>query len=359
MKRFVWKIVCILPLGIILIGINLWVDPAGLFHRELERQVAAFQLQGLNAANVRNYDDREVLRYYVDGLEAGKDVLVFGSSRSMVIDASFFPDKTMFNASVTAGTLQDVIANYQLFHTRGYVPERIVIGVEPYMLNRNYNNKRYLHDAYAQALERLGFPDPNVPSLIERCIDRRYAQLVSPSYFQASLGNLSRIIERGRLMPYATTEFVVDETMVRADGSLSYDMKRRVREADYVRTKAQRFVAKHPEELANFRTLDENACRLFEAFITDLLNDGVEVIFLLAPYHPVSYEMMQANEAYQCVAKAETYFTDFAKQKGIARFGSYDPAVCVVAAEDFYDAVHATPEALKRGLAGKAELWRK
>ncbi|MDQ1256201.1 MAG: hypothetical protein QG656_797 [Candidatus Hydrogenedentes bacterium] len=347
------------PAAVLLIGVNLWSDPAGLFRQRQEREIVQHLLEGKNVANVHNHDDRQNLRYFVAGLNTPKDVLVFGSSRLMVIDSSFFPGETLFNASVAAGTLRDLVADYQLFHEKGLIPKRIFIGVEPYMLNGGYSNKMYLRAEYHRGLDRLGLEEQDDLPILARFIDRRYAQLLSPTYFQVSLAFASGIIKNGRPEPYVTTEFEVDEQMIRADGSLSYGLSRRALSRAEVEDKAFRFVSKHPEELANFRRLDPRLTRIFEVFTESLLAEGVQPVFIMAPYHPVSYRLMMENDTYRIAGEVQRYYEDFAVAHGIPVYGSYDPAACGFTADDFYDAAHCSREALVRLFqAGPASLPR-
>ena len=48
----------------------------------------------------------------------------------------------------------------------------------------------------------------------------------------------------------------------------------------------------------------------------------------------------------------EEYLRDIADEYGIIVCGSYDPEIAGVANEDFYDSIHARPEAVKRMLQG-------
>jgi len=338
----------LLPIGLTVVGLNVWVDPAGLFHQDEERRIAAYQLEGLNVANVRNHDDRQCVRFYVEGLNEKKDVLAFGSSRSMILDSTLFPGRTFFNASVFAATLPDVVANFELFYMKGLTPRCVVVGVEPYMLNGNFNNRLYLRDAYEHAMDRLDLPYRDRVPLSARLISPRYRHIVSASYCQESVRNLHRLLEKGRPEPYPTTAFETRETMTRADGSLSYELSRRLRDQELIDTKARRFAHENPAELTNFHRLDPYLCRVFETFLSDLIARGIEVVFFMSPYHPVTYADVSTLEVYGRVGEAARYFEAFASEHGIPIIGSYDPAACSLTADDFYDAVHCSHEAVSR-----------
>ena len=79
-----------------------------------------------------------------------------------------------------------------------------------------------------------------------------------------------------------------------------------------------------------------------------LAEDGIDVIFLLAPYHPGAYQLIRASEVYACVGETETYYRAYAARHGLTVYGSYNPSACGVTADDFYDAVHSRPETLRR-----------
>lgn len=362
MRTFLGKLVLMLPLGVAIVIFNLWVDPASLFHQAGKQQIAAYMLEGLNVTNIYHHDKRQSLRYYAAGLDEPRGTLVFGSSRPMLIDSSFFPDKTFFNAGVPGATLNDLLACYQVFYEKGLIPERVVIGLEPYMLNGRYRCDLYLKPEYRRALHRLALADLDTAAFLTRFIHRRYRELISPDYFQKSISTLPRLLNKGRPVPSPTTEPEAERRMLRADGGLVYAREVRERSREEVAQIATKLVARRPKELTWFPKLDENRIRVFETYIKSLLAEGVEVVFMLFPYHPIPYNELTKAGQFGMVCAAQEYFETFAAQHGIAVYGSYDPAQCGCDATDFYDGLHPKEGAMMRileaGPKPPAHAWR-
>ena len=348
MTLLVRKGLLLLPIGAFLVLVNLWVDPAYLFHQAGKKQMAAYMLEGKTATNLFHHDKRQALRYYVSGLTERKEVLILGSSRAMVFDASLFPDATFFNAAVPAGDLEDIVACYQVFQDAGLIPNLVIIGAEPYMLNGRYESQLHLRSEYRRGLERLGLERVENAPLLERWVDRRYRELISPTYFQEALGRLPKLVKRGRPVPIATNDPMPERRALRADGSLVFDRRHRSRTVEEVNKIAVAYVTRRVPGLSCFPELDRDRMHVFETFVEALLEDGIEVILLLPPFHPITYEMMVADREYRMLTEAQRYFERFAKGRGIPVYGSYDPKECGCDETEFVDGHHPKPETLMR-----------
>ncbi len=346
-RRFICKIALLAPVPLCVVLANVLVDPAGVFASREKREIAQHIARGYAVVAEGDIDSRQVLRYYVQELSEAPQVLALGSSRTMTLSSEFFPGQSFFNASVPAATLRDIVANYQLFHEKALKPRRVLIGVDPHFFNTHADNRLYLAGEYRRAMQRLGLASF---SLIDWChdwLDPRYLQAVSPAYFQVSLYALPVLLTRGR--PRAA--FILDEAtprkLLRPDGSLRYELSRRLRDLDDVERRAKRYVLQHPPELLHFDHIHDDMRRIFEAFVTSLRDDGIQVIFFLPPYHPSVYDALVNERSFVILPIVEQYLRDFAEASGIPVYGSYDPIACGLGAEDFYDAVHATPESIR------------
>ena len=178
---------------------------------------------------------------------------------------------------------------------------------------------------------------------------RRLSEILSPSYFRSSLAEL---LARGKRSPYRSTTLAEEDAVRRFDGSLSYEESVRVRDVDAVEKKAVSSSMENPiYSLGDYRELDRETKRLFEAFLAQLHRDGVRVVFFLAPYHPKVYQVFAASERYRMVIGAEKYLHGLAQARSIPLFGSYDPAALGLSGADFYDGMHLRPAALQRMVA--------
>ena len=134
MKRIIWKFAFFLPVLILFLSVNYWVDPANRFSGgKYERGLAELVLAGKHAANVTDYDERVFEKFYIAGTTHKKDLIVLGSSRTLPIGAAsgLFRDKNYFNNSVSGASLEDLMAIYSLWRQKGLLPSAIVLGLDP------------------------------------------------------------------------------------------------------------------------------------------------------------------------------------------------------------------------------------
>jgi len=327
-------------------GVNYYVDPANLFgDRTYEAGVAALLAQGKGVANVTDYDERLVQKFFAERLTARRDVLVLGSSRAMNLVPEYFGSTSFFNASVSGASLEDLSAILQIYRERGLLPRRLVLGVDPWMFNRNSGQTRWksLEAEYARAVSRGRGDDSAV---FDGVGASRAAQLISYAYFRASLQAPDR---RDRNF-FATDAAELDVNIRRADGTITYRRELAHRGIDEARAWVLKQASQTPVySLGQFRELDAEDRRQFASLLERLRREGVEVSLFLAPYHPAMYEVLsRADGPYAMVAQAERYVRDVARARNLPLFGSYDPAATGCSAAEFYDEMHPKPSCLDR-----------
>ena len=332
-------------------AINFAVDPAQLFHGGVcERHVADLLAAGTNAANVDNYDERLLQRYYVDALQAAKDILVIGSSRSMEIRSAMFPHHSLFNASVSGASIEDLISIYQMYFERGFVPKLLILGVDPWLLNEANGQTRWgtLSQEYFAARRRLGL---DVQSLTpwKHHGRSKFRELLSLAYLERSLSEWTNRSDAG--LADATALDVGDVPIKRADGSLAYGRAFRSAVPSKVLADAVSYATKKPAySLGDFKGLSPVIEGTFERFVTDLQTHGVEVVLYLPPYHPETYRLLVADSEYRIIQDAERYFRDFGARHAVRVTGSYNPSDIPCDASEFFDGMHPKEPCVEKNM---------
>jgi hypothetical protein len=202
LKRFAFKMIFLLPIPIVMVAVNVIGDPANLFRSEdYEVEIARIMLSGRNVANLTDYNERRVQACFAERLVERRDVLVLGSSRSMQVSSDTFPSRTFYNAGLSGATLEDHVGLLELYVEGDKAPGVLVWGLDPWLLNRANGQTRWMDLAgpCKRALVRLGRP---VPPDVENAAAgaaawEKYAQLLSPSYFQLSLKSIFNRLRRG------------------------------------------------------------------------------------------------------------------------------------------------------------------
>lgn len=333
MNKFLIKISgFILLILSLLVSVNYWGDGARIFDSEFERNIADIILNNQNATNITNYDDRILQKEIISRINKRPDIAVLGSSRTILINSTFYESEKFINNSVTGASLQDLIAIYQLYKNKQLLPKKIILGVDPWLFNTNNKKDRWrtLESAYES------FSDKAI-ARNENLISNELKQLFSLSYFQASLKNIPSVI-KGKSNPIPSNEIYNQTITKQVDGSLSYGNEFRNASSSEVKKKVEEFVSGKIYSLENYNSISDELMTEFNQFCNTIIADQVALEFILAPYHPTVYEKLQSE--YPMVEKSEKLALEFAKNNKIKSYGTFDPIRLQLNSNDFYDAMH-------------------
>ncbi len=337
-------------------AVNVRVDPVGLFDDgRLARAAAKTLIEG-KAIAASNLDDRQLHRAYAREVPAAPDTLVLGSSRTMAVSAEMVGGVTAYNASVSSATLPDLLAVIELFLAADKKPKRVVIGLDTWLLDSRPRNSRWraLAPQYAALRDRLGLPKRDVE------VASRWSRLkaiVGLSMTLESLGVLradgvgALAGRRGggvQVVPAGDTS----RAAKRPDGSLRYAASYRDRSVALVRAAA----------VVDGRQLVTDSLRQgsfapaqvaeFAALISHLKRQGVEVVFVLPPFHPTTYAWVRQRSDADFLAATEKRYRALAERLGVPVVGSYNPARAGCPAGQFLDGSHAKGACMRKVVRG-------
>lgn len=358
MRLFFKKSLLFLPVLVLLMGGNWWLDPAHVFRQgSHERGIADLILRGSNVTNVIGYDDRILLRYYLADVPERRDVIAFGSSRSMLLRSAQFQPETFFNNSVSAAMLEDHMAIYSMYRVRGMFPSRIVLSIDPWNFNRYSDATRWevLEPEYAELRRQMPASSADAIGQASYSQWSRYAQIFSPAYFQFGMRTLfdgSRK-DGAYYAPQDLEDSHLNGLTILADGSIIFDRRLRSKPASEVATEAIAY-GRMPTLSRSFTAVDPELSRKFEFLLDTMTGDGARVELMLAPFHPVAYRTMLETDPNKMVQRVESYLRQVANDKKIDLIGSFDPGVVCLGPTDFYDPYHPTEDAINRLIDGRS-----
>jgi hypothetical protein len=228
MIRFVLKLTLLLPLLIGMAWVNWSVDPAIVFveHQDdpsrhpYENLIARDLLAGRPHRLKTTY-----LELVVDELIFRErpqiDTLVLGTSIAKPIHVGLFGGPHFFNASIIGGRIEEMIAAYQLALECGLRPRHVLIEIDGRALGQR--TRMASSNLLRKAFRRLDVPDetehtPILPVIWHALIPTGenagsskehgpfspYDELVSPRYFQFTMGFLVRRWMAGNEKPRET-----------------------------------------------------------------------------------------------------------------------------------------------------------
>lgn len=344
-----------LPLVLVLPFVNRLVDPAHLFGGgAYEREVAATLLARRYVSGYSNCDERAVQREYVRGLRAAPDVLVLGSSRSMQVRTQTLPGRSLYNAAVASGTLEDALAIYGMWSERGLDPALVVLGLEAWMLNARHGMTtwRTLDPERRRTCRRLAIPC--LPAAEAEPQGDVLWELVSPRYLQASVALVAARLRAGAdpLGRFQATDAPPERLAAkRPDGSHLYEGSLRKQTPPEVRAIAGAVPPSMPG-LDGMTGPDPARARELEAFLSAVARRGRLVLFL-PPYHPAAWPTLAGR--FPAIRAVEREARSLASARGWRVLGSYDPAVAGCREEEFYDGQHPRESCVDHIFRGLAE----
>lgn len=324
--------------------INYWVDPSQLFgNGRIEHQVATAMLAGHNASNLVNFDHRLLQKFYFEGAEEPKDIMVLGSSRIMILGGDQFPGHSFYNASVAGASIEDMVAIYQLMLETENLPDTLILEVGPWVFNRQNDQTRWksLPGEYLRGLKHLGIPADWSTWLSTLDIEK-YSALLSPAYLQESIRWWNKPNDL-----LITSQTHTGQVMKMSDGQRVFDAASDSRDQAALAALVRDSLAA-PYSLTQFGGIDTSLTKVFELLAATIQADGVNLVIWLSPFQPDFYSSLVASGEYPIIVEAEDYLRSFAEMNNVPLVGSYDPTKIGCKAMEFYDAIHMRPECLAR-----------
>ena len=325
-------------------------DPGGIFHHDDEKMMVDIILSGKNVANFENYDERIFEIILIEKYPKFVDTAILGSSRMMQIGSSFFNNNTtVLNNGLSGATIEDDIAIIWKHYERGNLPHNIIIGLDPWILNKNNEQSRWnsIKPEYMRGLELLDIdPDgeDDSPASPVFLFYHKYASLLSRDIVIASL---KKLILKYNNPVYPTTRTNSDVAIRLGDGSYSYPEDIRNVSVREVEKKAREYAFSQPiYSLGYYNDIDPDKKNKLVKLIRFLSTNNVNVTIILPPYHPIVYQEISSNPSYAQVMESEKIFQELGRSQGISVLGSYDPSKIKITSGDFFDGMHLNQKGL-------------
>ena len=354
MFKLIAKLMLFIPLLAGMMFVSYRVDPSGLFWGAgFERMASEYMLDGVYIDGYERLDGRALNEVYAKNVPYSPQILITGSSRSLMINDTFFPDYTFYNASNVSADRFDLMTSYYIFAKENKQPEVFIMGIDGWLFNDGEENidGRSNKELYYEFIgEELGIENTSYEKTDPY---EKYKALIVPSYFQGSVKYFLKDKSADvRPEPVHIDEIYNQNEVIKCpDGSIIYDKKFREHNEETVDLIVSIESEYEPLRLGNFHDVDMDYARIFEQFLTYLQEKGVRVVFYLPPYHSRMYATIESNPNHVGLLKTEKYLLDIAQKYDIDVVGSYDPETAGVENRDFYDSVHLKPEAVRRILS--------
>lgn len=341
MKKWFIGALFILPLLLFIGFVNWYVDSYALLrvtYDDIAGQMAAGKnVEGLEESD---YNDRNLLLARISGMEEAPQVMVLGSSRVYTFDHNMFDTASFYNAGLSEATVYDLLAVAGILTAQGKLPDTMIIGVDPFLFNTSHDNEKWKElKSYADYMGQIidGKPNETTPPFSQNT-GRDYRKMFSLEYFRY---NVTLLFENKRFAVSYTDDWETERYLKHSDGSVSYQRKLREVAVSEVEELTRQSIEEHVVyRMTDYHKIDEAHFAHFSRLIDYMQRAGVEVILYLPPYSPMVYNYIESEEAFRIALHVEEKMKVLAMDKGVALYGSYDPAGCGLEMMDLYDIYH-------------------
>lgn len=345
MKKWCRAVLFVIPLLLFIGFVNWYVDSYALL-RVTYDEIAAQMAAGKNVEGLEesDYNDRNLLAARISGMEEAPQIMVMGSSRVYTFDHTMFGTDSFYNAGLSEATMYDLLAVSGMLFYQDKLPETVVIGVDAFLFNKSHDNEKWKElKSYANYMS-LTIDDKLSPQMAHpgKETGRDWGKILSLDYFRY---NVTLLPEKKRFAVSYTEDWETEDYLKHADGSVSYQRELREVNPAEVKEMTRQAMEEHVVyRMTDYHEIDEEHFWRFSALIDHLQEAGVEVILYLPPYSPMMYNYIESEEAFQITLDVEEKVKELAQRKGIALYGSYDPAGCGLTMTDLYDVYHVKTE---------------
>lgn len=301
--------------------------------------------QSMNVAGLQesDFNDRKLLLACLKLQDAPKELIVAGSSRVMNFDHRMFGTESFYNMALSESTIYDLLAVAGILEREGKLPAKMIIGVDAFLFNAAHNNDRWKElEEYAVYMEKTIGRSEGMDIQPQMNTGRNNSKWLSLDYFRY---NVTRLPERRRFQVTYTQDWETEQYLKHYDGSIAYQKRLRDVDVSEVEELTRQSMKEHVVyRLTDYAGIDEKSMALLDGLIGHLQERGVEVMLYLPPYSPMMYNYIDSEEQFHIVFQVEEQMKQMAKKRGVALYGSYDPAGCGLEMADLYDIYHVKTE---------------
>ncbi len=359
--NILFKTALLLPIPIFLLWYSFTIDRNGWFQGEqYEREIALAMLDGHPISNFEKMEEREIVKLYAQNLSHSPQAVALGSSRILQMTAEIAGTNDFFNAGMIGAEQPDVMSSYYLFDRAEKIPEIVIFGVDPWIFSsapeattyRRVDKKMYNEFLYYG----LGHTDVSVTTEQENM--NFWLSLTSPSFFQENLEYYIENKETGMRPQIVEGDVLKQSNDVKMpDGSVLYSEEMRSSSVEDVNHIALTAINNSFVNCEGFYEMDSGLATLFDEFISYMQHKGSRVVFMLTPYHPIVYDkVLKQPERYSGFFQVEPWLRNYAAEKGIPLYGSYDPLAVGCSNEDFFDGWHIKGSGISKFFNGISDL---
>lgn len=361
-KSFVIAVFRLVFFGLIIVsGVNFIVDPGKIYLKKIltdyrVQEYAEKLFKSSQGLVMTDWNERAIKTALAKKTE-NFNCVILGSSHIMQVSHIRHSGniqkecKSLVNLGVSGGSLEDLSIFSYLVLNNKKPPKKVFIEIAPWIFKfgkdiRWKENQNY----YLRMNERMG---EKVEHQDVSYLGETTTNLINREYFSYSIRSLQKHGIKSIVAPltqdiiYPKSSFYYrdgySEPVFLSDGSLVYD-----REAIFKMRKKNLFIdGKDAVYKINSNIYNPKAVKYFEKILKVYAESGVEVRFILTPYHPNVFKLGDTQPV-RAMKEIEKVTSQLAQKHGLKVYGSFFPEKLGCSGDEFFDCMHVNQECLNK-----------
>jgi hypothetical protein len=325
------------------------------YSRSALKEVATDFVSGRNYAILDpNIDWRNLRREVILQMKVAPDFIVYGGSRWQEASSNLTPGHSFYSAFIHNDYYEDLVAIAEILRDADRLPKTLVLSIrfatfQPREL-RSVTLWKDLMDGYQKAADRLGLVQRSKISSIH------YEKWLGLFSINALFDNIKLHWNAEERAGPVNTLLDPNRDIIAADGSLHFSQKHL---DGYTVEFAKKDAVMNAEREKNRRLLIEpEAVESFEKVIKSLQADGVRIVFLQTPFHPLYYKNIQGFPRFADLQAVKAQAIELGKKLNVPVGGSFDPEELGCGENEFRDYHHSTESCLVKVFATVQDLLK-
>lgn len=319
---------------------NYFMDPANRYQFSISEEGLRALSRSYNQvlSLPENYDDRALIKKFIR-VTREPSVVLLGGSRIGNIQAEMFREpfrRELLNTSVSAGTIRDYVAIWQMVKQRKFRPKFVILGLEQQSLNSVSQNDKYLsiYEHYEAFFQRGLSARVKFMGLTTDLKDLLSLQTTMASWQLLFKKNQAR----GVLIPRSEQ----GEWAARTNScSIIYPKDYESKPVELVNRWGLEHGMGDLKVFHHWNRSYRGGYDPLEALIQDIKKSGAVPVVFLAPYHPEAYRLIEQSP--KAFGNMQVFVEEIRKIASAEEIFCYDAMIehhSDFRPEDFSDGVH-------------------
>lgn len=350
--------ICLILIVVSIYTINAWVDVSGMGSQNKVSMLAKKQIEGKTLVSSKAFDQRAWVRSTILERKSCPDLLILGSSTVGALSQDMFKD-SMLNLWLTGPTIEDYEAIYSILSEARCAPKKIVIGIDPWFVNRNmvsdrwktliddYWNYHHQGDSFGKYRIVVGRTWSKFKDRLSFITTRESVQLLLK---KKSTQNDQIVLVDSKLADVCNSKLLETfpdggrEVNLRGSDGHFENCQQFLPSDDEVTKIAETYLSRNMHNVMDWHEVNMDSInRLHE--LVGKFSHGSKVMLVMPPYHPITYDLLLKNGVIKAnLQKMNGELSKF----GVEFMNLQNPNEIGCSAQDFDDSHHSSEVCLEK-----------